>query len=159
MKNNVKIQDDTQSLQSCVSVSVTELRIGNLVEYNFEKWSVASIFKDGQLEICRFGIYKSANLSEIKPIQITNERLLECGFEKTESDYQIQIQKDDKAGNTDYWIYVDSGFDNETNKFVIQIVCQEGCWFNSKNEYLHQLQNFYHAITGFELQIGNLTEH
>lgn len=25
MKNNVKIQDDTQSLQSCVSVSVTEI--------------------------------------------------------------------------------------------------------------------------------------
>ena len=39
MENNVKVQDDTQSLQSCVSVSVTELRIGNLVELdNKESW-------------------------------------------------------------------------------------------------------------------------
>lgn len=91
------------------------------------------------------------NPDHYEPIPLTEEWLLKFGFEKSDSDYQIQIQKDDKKGNTDYWIYVDSGFDNETNKFKVQILCQEGCWLSLKTEYVHQLQNLYFALTGEEL--------
>ena len=55
MKNNVKIQDNTQSLQSCVSVSVTDLRIGNLLHYNGNHKEVGKItllFADMINELC-----------------------------------------------------------------------------------------------------------
>ena len=88
-------------------------------------------------------------------IPISKEWLLKFGFEKIESDYRIQIQKDDNQGNSDYWIYVDSGFDNESNKFKVMLVSGEGDWFTSKNKYVHQLQNLYFALTGEELTFKN----
>jgi len=119
-----------------------ELRIGNLITVH------------GHLqEVVELPLPENCTDENTKPIPLTEEWLLKFGFEKTESDYEIQIQKNDKGGNTDYWIYVDSGFDNETKKFTIKIVCQESCWMNTKNKYVHQLQNIYYALTGEELKL------
>jgi hypothetical protein len=50
MDTNNKIKDDAQSLQSCVSVSVTELRIGNLIlsfsEKHFDKYYTVSEIRE-----------------------------------------------------------------------------------------------------------------
>lgn len=151
----------------------TELRIGNYVfgmtdtyvdredKIDVNVFKVALLAEDvikldigfGALESYEQKPIISRRLNELKPIPLTEQWLLKFGFEKTESDYEIQIQKNDKGGNTDYWIYVDSGFDNETKKFTIKIVCQESCWMNTKNKYVHQLQNIYYALTGEELKL------
>jgi len=137
-------------------MKASELRIGNYLEMLGKVRKVECISnlparKEMYWLTCENMI--DTKIIHFKPIPLTEEWLLKFGFEKTESDYRIKIQKDDKGGNTDYWIYVDSGFDNETNKFFVQIVCQEGCWFTSKNEHVHQLQNLYFSLTNKELKV------
>jgi hypothetical protein len=138
-------------------IKVNELRIGNLISYKNKKVgyvsNITTMFPDinhirisGQREFYY-------NLKYIKPIPLTVGWLLKFGFEKAENDYRIQIQKDDGKGNTDYWIWVSTGINNETNKFNVLLVSQEGDWFNSKNKYVHQLQNLYFGLTGDELKI------
>ena len=128
-----------------------ELRIGNFTYKMLQSGNgriiVSNITSTDLLRI------EEERIFYYEPIPITEEWLLKFGFQKTEYDYKIQIQKDNKGGNTDYWIYVDSGIDNQTNKFIIQILSKENCWFTSKNEYVHQLQNLYFSLTGEELII------
>ena len=65
MKKYVKIQDDTQSRQAAVSVSVTELRIGNLLmELTSDD---VFLVTDRNIECCR-------------PIPLLEEWLLNFGF-------------------------------------------------------------------------------
>jgi hypothetical protein len=143
-------------------IAINDLKINNYVYYNNEHNEIGIITKlitDIITDINYVGINNRIDVhylnKHINPIPITKEWLLNFGFKKIESDFKIQIQKDNKDGNTDYWIYVDSGIDNETNKFTIEILCQEGCWFTSKNQYVHQLQNLYFALTGKELTLNN----
>lgn len=154
-----KLNTDTQSLQSCVSVSVTDLRIGNLVIVDNEKYHPK--LKDVVLEITE--IYESMDLDFknshgiglkhinqkpytyyerysqlivfIKPIPITEEWLLKFGFTKP---------KDSEGYLLNGLVFYD-GFLSSNQK--------------EKLKYVHQLQNLYHALTGSELQAGNLTEH
>jgi hypothetical protein len=118
MKNNLKIQDYTQSLQSCVSVSVTDLRIGNYYSYDDN-----AIKLDGSLlaaylqNDCDLYLY---------PILLTEEWLDKLKFDEN------------------HWA---------TNWILNEMPIPTGV------EFVHQLQNLYHALTGCDLQIGNLTEH
>jgi len=74
MKNNVKIQGDTQSLQSCVSVSVTDLRIGNYYSYDDD-----AIKLDGSL----LATYLQNDTDlYLYPISLTEEWLFKFGFIK-----------------------------------------------------------------------------
>jgi|688.fasta_scaffold04820_4 hypothetical protein len=124
------------------TIKATELRIGNYITE-----------KNKQNQIYSVSNHNAKNYSNIYPIPLTEEWLLDFGFEKTEVDFKIQIQKNDNGGNTDYWIYIDTGINNETYEFTVQLVSQEGCWFTSKNKYVHQLQNLYFALTQQELTI------
>jgi len=145
MENNVKVQDETQSLQSCVSVSVTDLRIGNYVIYNNKEIGTitgvqAFLFNNGKVAINqRLDIFY--HTENIKPIPLTEEWLLKLGF--VSNPYQdrydkgiFHIECDKTKGETILWL---AG--------VPHI------------KYIHQLQNLYHALNGCDLQIGNLTEH
>ena len=127
-------------------MEANELRIGNYVK-------IPNLIKPIQVSI--IDTTRTASQTTAKPIPLSIKWLLDFGFEKVEHDYRIQIQKDDKHGNTDYWIYVDTGFDNLTDEFTIQLVSQQGGWFTSKNKYVHQLQNLYFALKGKELTIKN----
>lgn len=138
-----------------------ELRIGNYVDCN----GIVSEIVETRTNYVRLKYFREDVEKEhislvllderVKEIPLTEEWLLKFGFEKIESDYRIQIQKDDSQGNSDYWIYVDSGIDNETNKFKVMLVSGEGDWFTTKNKYVHQLQNLYYALTGEELTFKN----
>ena len=143
MKNNVKIQDDTQSLQSCVSVSVTDLRIGNLLYYNNNNKSVgkisllvADIF-DG-LDYCQFDYRRNKKhwLINTLPIPLNEEWLIKLGFTKNEFDSHY-----------------------ERGEFYVEI-WENDCVFrwNDFNvdinlKYVHKLQNLYFILTGSELQV------
>lgn len=157
MKNNVKIQDDTQSLQSCVSVSVTDkdFRIGNLINYRIvdkmderQEWLEVSEIDYDDLRI--FGIKDKMN-NDYQPIPLTEYWIKKLGFfcyGKKRNWFDIDISK---------------GYEMSINTDGKISIGQNGNWtslnFINKIEYVHQLQNIYHALTGSDLQIGNLTEH
>lgn len=158
-----QLKNEAESRQSCVSVSVTDLRIGNLVELdNKESWlSFANLpmtvteidsklsqkekevwdKSDGTISLK----YKYETFNQfsqfIKPIPLTDKLLLELGF--IEVDYAGGCyQKED--------ITIDIADFN---------CCYKKDWLEIDVKYLHKLQNLYHALIGSELQIGSLTEH
>lgn len=113
-------------------IQAHELRIGNIIQYN-----------DG--DICRvIGISEFGLDVEFKEettyiehehfsvIPITEEILLKCGFDLKSVPYHAI------KGN-------------------IVLVISNGIWYykfsHAKVQYLHQLQNLYHALTGQELKI------
>jgi len=80
---------------------------------------------------------------DIKPILITEEWLLKFGFKHSGNGFYIHIPSLIEMYNIgDKYFY--SGLKGVSIGNI---------------KYIHQLQNLYHALTGFDLQIGNLTEH
>lgn len=74
-----------------------------------------------------------------KPIPITEELLLKCGFEKKHTDVFIKgiYDLEPLFSDSDEWDFCI--YEKETN---------------TKLKYLHQLQNLYFALTGKELEIN-----
>ena len=76
-----------------------------------------------------------------KPIVITNELLLACGFKEKASIFYYR--------NADIEFCL--SFYNDTHKKI---------WNNSRYlgvlplQYIHQLQNLYHSLTGVELEVN-----
>ena len=144
MKNNVKVQDDTQSLQSCVSGSVTasELRIGNLL-MDFTSNDIFTVTES-------FYTLLDLNLDCSKPITIDVDsmnylKINENRFYRNGSDcYSIDL------GNS---FEIRINFNNKKSKvllfsgdeFGVKNVLELNCF------YVHQLQNLFFALTGREL--------
>lgn len=155
-------------------IKVTELRIGNCVNYTLPE--VIQEFDDGTAvavrdksvvcsgkiqEVNRTGVViegNSVHSSFINPIPLTPGILEKCGFEKSTSEdeertiYGIQV-----ANNTS--LYFDQHKDWTRDDEVNWYLSHE--WNNnhfkndfwSKPKYLHQLQNLILALTGEELEI------
>lgn len=128
---------------------MTELRLGNWVVYNNQ------IVKTTGLH---YGMFEcgcpddnnwmcTGRISEVHPIELTEEVLLKIGFEKDGNSYSLI------CGDIEVGYYID------TFKQVLYInVSREKRFY--KNElrsydvkYLHQLQNTYHILTGKELEV------
>lgn len=111
-------------------MKASDLRIGNLVEYHARKNKWMRI-KIQELDI--EPLYRLAAL--YRPIPITQEWL-------------------DKSGlfNKYGWLNTESAI-----QFRDQVCCLniggEECIYISHVQYVHQLQNLYHALTGKELKI------
>ena len=152
-----QLKTEAESLQSCVSVSVTDLRVGNWImdrgnkAWQIDCWehSTKVAAKEPIIGICDFtkklmhGHPLTEEVDFLKPIPITEEWLLKLGFNKTGGTYE----------------FIDGLVELVFHKGeVFEVI--EGQWQSFKHiKYIHQLQNLYHALTGSELQIGNLTEH
>lgn len=155
-----KLKTDASLLQSCVSVSVTDLRIGNLVEYNGMIMKISEICSPKPLKDKRYSdkyiieLFDGAGLlnctlDEIKGIAITEEILLKLGFEVIyRSNFTLRL---DYKENFKFW----AGWNLVNGHFHIRFIGEQ--FTNIK--FIHELQNLYFSITGSELQIGNLTEH
>ena len=131
-----------QSLQSCVSVSVTEseLQVGNYIMDIDSK-------RIGFIKAIKAKLYVKMEFSTLiqkaeyfKNVEITEDWLLKLKF--TSNPYQ------------DIYYLSDFVLDIDKTKGVLEIYYRD-----IKIEFVHQLQNLYFLITGLELQIGNLTEH
>ena len=78
---------------------------------------------------------------EMRPIKLTDEILLKCGFEDISSykDFRLSINED---------LYIEVSLRKNINAYVsisdIDII---------NVIYLHQLQNLYFALTGKELEV------
>ena len=78
------------------------------------------------------------NMQFCKPIALTEEILLKCGFEKVDFDYFIL-----KYGNNEcYFSY---------KKSNLELCRNMQSTANAEIKHLHQLQNLYFAITNEEL--------
>lgn len=118
----------------------TELRIGNFVNT-----------LDGILKVDGIGEYVliekyAYSFSDIKPIPLTEEILLKCGFVYTDEENEYMslivgfnsklISSDKSANFNSVWLH------------------KEIPYTLMEFKYLHQLQNLYFTLTNQELQIN-----
>jgi len=123
-----------------------ELRIGNLVNIGYdckvvriEEYGATLNTYNGVKEFIHF------HQTDIRPIPLTEERLLKIGFSLSyKSEYK---RKFDLDINTEF------GYDFDLNGNVngMQGFRHYGRYYTC--EYLHQLQNLYFALTGLELTL------
>jgi hypothetical protein len=137
MKNDFEhYTDEPNKIHHRPFIKPTELRIGNLVEYNGTADAIILIDHKG-CELVRFG-YLSLQ-DEVQPIPLTEEWLVKFGIEKDEdleSEYPFDF----------------GSFLPFTRYSPIKKEMTNADWMNSKPlEYVHQLQNLYLALTGEEL--------
>ncbi len=120
-------------------MKASELRIGNWVnlydDYNSQVTGLTNTKKvwcvsDPTDEECAWSTDK------IKPIPLTEEWLLNFGFEIEEGDFMTLNYK--------------GVFLSSTTPFK-EVVCES--YHESTIQHVHQLQNFYYAITGEEITI------
>ncbi len=132
-------------------VEISELRIGNYLLYDGKIVHVTMLSLDIDDEyneiigFCEFGNYSNehsdwnrALAAKLDRIVLTVQTLEAVGFSNPEKGYLIW-----SLGKTDIHMYDDSGkfrLDNYNGNRV-------------EIEYLHQLQNIYHSLTGKELTI------
>ncbi len=128
-----------------------ELRIGNWVEINNPEYrpndtgkiarvvQISELKGDVYLEIIdQYEGYFGQFLKYIKPIPLTEQWLLEFGFEKS-NHYKISTGKGViLVNNFEFYVYSGLGIAEEYG-FEVSI------------KYVHQLQNLYYALTGEEL--------
>lgn len=117
-----------------------ELRIGNYVDYPLE----------GYDSIHKVTVYTLKDLDncnkDIKPIPLTEEILLKCGFENKMNLMYISIFEGMLCISINDFSY---GLYSTEQRFNIGLSYTN----SSKIEYLHQLQNLYWSLTQKELQI------
>ena len=115
-------------------MTAKELRIGNWVDWNGENGVVSQILEHEVVFKCG----EDTLISELKPIELTEEILLKCGFSKDNElyfrfyllDKSIQYDLDDNC------------------------ICISDSWEWNKIKYLHQLQNLYWCLCNEELNVN-----
>jgi hypothetical protein len=134
-------------------IQANELRIGNWVNYCGAIDFVTVINTDDEnFEFINTTSYSNISLEDIKPIPLTEEILLKCGFIKDFNQFFSPIVL---LLNDSLEMYADNQ-DNYSLVNLFTIPIYEDCdTFNLLQiEYLHQLQNLYFALTGTELEIN-----
>jgi hypothetical protein len=138
-------------VKTAVSKSVTdkEFRIGNLINYRIvdkmderKEWLEVSEIDYDDLRI--FGIKHEMN-QDYQPIEINEDWLMKFGFEKiidNEFTLRYELKKDPRF---DYFFPK-----HNLKTFGLRF---QGCTFFDVVKYVHQLQNFYFALTGRELTV------
>lgn len=119
----------------------TEIRIGN---YFYHK-----SFGNYQFKKSHFGV--RLNFSE--PIPITEEWLLKFGFVIGASREKVMFSNENfiktinifGGEDNDWGVQLIDKYKDKTESFVLQDGIQ----------YIHELQNIYFALTGYELEIKN----
>lgn len=124
-------------------MNAQELRIGNYVNW-VDRKSDARILNLADFNI----VCDSLNNNEpyFKPIPLTEERLLEFGFEIKDKNYSLNV-----GGELFRYAIKDGFVIWKTHRNLWQM--NEYTNNYTQYEYIHQLQNLYFALTGEELTI------
>jgi hypothetical protein len=117
-------------------IKANELRIGNVVETRSNKRGWIRYEMTG-LNIYQLSAYGENFEKDVRPIPITEDLLLECGF----------IQDD----IIDFRYHLEDWFAIDVDDCCIRIA---DSWMFGKINYLHELQNLYFTLTGDELKIN-----
>jgi hypothetical protein len=127
-------------------MNVTELRIGNLVEYYVKIMAVNFIDSEKELigfKDTRFS-YKNYSISLAKPITLTEEWLLKFGFVKIGVNFRKYDNYD--KGNREFILFYNHNSKNyeiKANNNFYEVI------------YVHEIQNLYFALTKEELKHDN----
>lgn len=115
-------------------IEANELRLGNYLtdNYNVERKIVAISENDISLDEKNH----KKGLDFVKPIPLTEEWLLKFGFDKHHEGYYI----DHKDLNASIYLWHENDFWHMSH-------------FKNKFQFVHHLQNIFHALTGEELTI------
>ena len=128
-------------------IQANELRIGNYVLIN-GKFCKTEAITGCMVSVSGYEInrFKPFEFKHLEPIQLTEEILLKCGFEKKQEWYRHNEMKK---------YTIESGvIDLTKGRYHIrQYISKDKSLHLSDLKYLHQLQNLYFALTGKELII------
>jgi len=133
MKTDKKIQDDAQSLQTVVSVAVTDLRVGNWVNDPIHNKCDIELNKD------TFSAFILDWKDELQPIPLTEEWILNFGIGRQNGYPYKFLNGYLKIRNG---IYFFKYYDLEVEL-----------------PFVHLLQNLHYTLKRSELQISSITEH
>lgn len=126
-----------------MSIEVREFRIGNYVNTKYGNLKVFTINELGLEVQDNSGWIDYINSENLKPIEITEEILLKCGFKKIDH-HRFKIIPSEFE-----FYYTISVHDNCFRIYVgDSIICANVIF------YLHQLQNLYFTLTNQELEIN-----
>ena len=142
-------KNNTQLPQSSVSVSVTDVRYGNLINHvSFGTVPIRGIAIDGLKTEYKDSFYWD-DVKYHTGIPITEELLLKLGFEVIyRSNFTLRLDHKENFKFGARWNLVNGHFHI---RFIGEQFANIKC--------IHELQNLYFSITGSELQIVSLTEH
>lgn len=122
-------------------IQANGLRIGNYCYCQDDINVIYGITKEGFVQYEKDSNVYYCGIDELKPIELTEEILLKCGFE-------ISTDKEHFFINYYGFCLVYDGKDYCLKMRIDEpyVVCY--------SRYLHQLQNLYFALTGEELEIN-----
>lgn len=130
-------------------MKATFFRLGNLIRCN-GNISVIDYLTNNLIGLS--GLGWEINEKEVEAVHISEEILVKLGFNKTEftcdkieSYYSLRLS-DDK--------YIDLCLITNERNFGVLYLFPYGNEFDFK--YVHELQNFYFALTGKELDVTNI---
>jgi hypothetical protein len=128
-------------------MNANELRKNNLVDWNGE---IAKISQLLELEVV-FKCGETDLYTALKPIPLTEEILLKCGFELNEDlgDMKYYQIPNEKRGFGVCFDHDEIVFYLFNIKGITNLIYDESFF-----QHLHQLQNLYFALTGTELEIN-----
>lgn len=130
-------------------IAAQEVRIGNWVTYEGKAYRIHAISEELPfLDTIEFGI-GVVGWKDLEGIPLTEESLLDLGFEKTD-DYGDQFYYALKNhGQRHYYIC----FDHDDISFWLSVLgsCTSLIYDAENFQFVHQLQNLFHSLTGQEL--------
>lgn len=107
-------------------IKANELRIGNWVYSKSHNWNYKVILLEYDKEL------------NAKPIPLTEEILIKCGFVKVLGNYEME--------NFRFYLTKPANYNG-------MLFCEANNVITDKIQYLHQLQNMYQLLTNEELTI------
>ena len=141
-------------------IDIKEIRVGNYFNLENEK---EIVFADSILSLDKEILYSTINskkyafvgLSYLLPIKITEDLLLQLGFQK-------EVDEISKEG---FYMYLPNGFRIDINAYsntlgrdygihIDNLLCESV--LSGDIQYLHQLQNYIYDATKQELDITNI---
>lgn len=128
-------------------MKTSELRIGNYVNVIDDNGKIKGV--DTISNITLSGWETLLGYEGIKPIPLTEEGLLKCGYIKVgEGDFRLRVKSVDIYGDnneSEFGVcFLGDGY------FIVRHDNHGLCYI----KYLHQLQNLYFALTGKELLLN-----
>jgi hypothetical protein len=125
-------------------IQANELRVGNWIDFQSTPGQFEKV-QDTKTEGVKSPSINRVDIEDLEPIYLTLELLEKCDFKKGEP-----ISKG-------YYIPYSS---NQYSNFIINYCPSnnsfwlDGYVYDVKIEFLHHLQNIYHALIGQELQVN-----
>ncbi|MGJ1369547.1 hypothetical protein [Sphingobacterium spiritivorum] len=136
-------------------MKATELRIGNVLTFLDKQVAVVAITEThASIKGYELNRYTPVALdyTGLQRIPLTEEILLKCGFDFSQFKKPMQTCGVDLFYGHDYY-FKRIGYKTDLILRSLNGVFRIECFYSTRIQYLHQLQNLYFALTGKELEV------